>query len=83
MNECFIFVTDAFLELTGKQIPYKNLGYPSLAACLISYKEFTIDHRDGVSIVIAVNSDETQHLTDLIKKQRPNKNKKKKMFGKI
>lgn len=78
MNAYFIFITGDLLEITGTRIPYKNLGYPSLEAYINSSKEFKISNRGGVSIVYAVASNKTKHLTDLIKKQKSKPSKKKK-----
>lgn len=66
----FFFVTGDLLELTGSRIPYKDLGYPSLEACINSSGEFIIRNHGGVNIVYAVPSNKTQHLCDLIKKQK-------------
>lgn len=79
INSFFIFVTEDFFDLTGAHIPYKNLGFPSLEACLNSSGQFTIQNRAGVSIVHAVASNKTQHLTELIRKQKSKPPKKKKV----
>lgn len=77
INAYFTFVTDDLFKLTGTRIPYKNLGFSSLEACLNSSRQFTIQNRGGVSIVHAVASNKTQHLTELINKQKSKPPKKK------
>lgn len=79
---CIVFFTVEVYQITGSRIPYKKLGHPSLEALLISSKQFTFQNRNGVIFVQAVSSDKTQHLTDLIKKQK-SKNKKNQVWVKF
>lgn len=77
INSYSICFTEDFFNLTGTHIPYKTLGFLSLEACLNSSGQFTIQNRGGISIVHAVASNKTQHLTELIKKQKSKPPKKK------
>ncbi|XP_050440496.1 uncharacterized protein LOC126845703 isoform X2 [Adelges cooleyi] len=68
-----------YFGLVGQRIPYRKLGFSSLEALFQSSNQFHLEHRGGTLWVNMVNNDKTQHLTDLIKKQKSKPPKKKKM----
>lgn len=53
------------------------MGFPSLEALLRKSEKFTIQKHGGVNIVQALATNKTQHLTELIKKQKSKPPKKK------
>lgn len=64
--------------MIGERILYKKLGFLSLEALLQDSGQFIIQNHGGLKIVQAVATVKTQHLTDLIKRQKskpPKKNK--------
>lgn len=63
--------------MNGEQIPYRNLGFLSLEDLLLSSKKFAIQNHGGVNVVQALANNKTQHLTELIKKQKSKPPKKK------
>lgn len=63
--------------MVGEHISYRSLGFPSLEALLNSTGKFTVNHFGGSSVVQAKVTDKTQHLTDLIKRQKSKPPKKK------
>ncbi|XP_025206964.1 tudor domain-containing protein 7B isoform X2 [Melanaphis sacchari] len=70
-----------YFKLNGERIPFKQLGFPSLEALLQSSKKFNIQNYGGNAIVKAVGNSKTQHLTELIKKQKSKPPKKKPFIG--
>lgn len=72
-----LFVTGDYSKLNGERIPFKSLGFSSLETLLLSSGKFIIQNRGGDKIVQALTTNKTQHLTDLIKKQKSKPPKKK------
>jgi len=72
-----IFCADEYFKMTGGRIPFRQLGFSSLEALLQSSGKFTIKNYGGDTIVQALASNKTQHLTELIKKQKSKPPKKK------
>lgn len=73
----FLIFTGDYFKLNGEQIPYRSLGFSSLEDLLFSSGKFTIQNHGGVKIVQALATNKTQHLTELIKKQKSKPPKKK------
>jgi len=73
----FIFCADEYLKVTGERIPFRQLGFSSLETLLQSSGKFTIQNYGGGAIVQALATNKTQHLTELIKKQKSKPPKKK------
>lgn len=56
--------------MNGEQIPYGSLGFSSLETLLLSSRKFIIQNRGNDKIVQVLPTSKTQHLADLIKKQK-------------
>jgi len=72
-----IFCTDEYFKVTGERIPFRQLGFSSLETLIQSSGKFTIQNYGGSVIVQALATSKTQHLTELIKKQKSKPPKKK------
>lgn len=72
-----IFCADEYFKLNGERIPFKQLGFSSLENLLQSSEKFKIQNYGGAVIVQALATSKTQHLTELIKKQKSKPPKKK------
>jgi hypothetical protein len=62
--------------LNGARVPFKELGFSSIEELLNSTGNFTIQNRRGVKIVQILSNKKTQHLTELISKQKSKPPKK-------
>ena len=61
------FVSGDFESMTGRPIPYAELGYPSLRAFLASVDSFCITtNRDGQWAVSAKKSEADAHISSLV-----------------
>ncbi|VVC37988.1 OST-HTH/LOTUS domain,Tudor domain [Cinara cedri] len=63
-------IENEYFKLNGERIAYRRYGFSSLENLLQSSDKFTIQNCGGISIVQASTTQKTQHLTDLIKKQK-------------
>lgn len=72
-----IFCAGEYSKITGDKIPFRKLGFSSLENLLQSSGKFSIKNYGGNVIVQALVSSKTQHLTELIKKQKSKPPKKK------
>ncbi|XP_050522077.1 uncharacterized protein LOC126894827 [Daktulosphaira vitifoliae] len=71
-----------YFKVIGERIPFKKLGFPSIEALIQSSDNFYIQSRGGVSVVHAVANEKTQHLNELIQRQKSKPPKKNKLFNK-
>lgn len=74
-------IENEYFKLNGERIPFRQLGFPSLEALLQSSGKFDIQNYGGNAIVKALSTSKTQHLTELIKKQKSKPPKKKPFTG--
>uniref|UniRef100_A0A2S2PIN6 Tudor domain-containing protein 7 n=1 Tax=Schizaphis graminum TaxID=13262 RepID=A0A2S2PIN6_SCHGA len=74
-------IENEYFKLNGERIPFRQLGFPSLEALLQSSGKFNIQNYGSGTIVQALGTSKTQHLTDLIKKQKSKPPKKKPFIG--
>ncbi|KAL5233145.1 hypothetical protein ACI65C_000555 [Semiaphis heraclei] len=74
-------VESEYSKITGDKIPFRKLGFSSLENLLQSSGKFSIKNYGGNVIVQALVSSKTQHLTELIKKQKSKPPKKKPFTG--
>lgn len=81
-NLIFVLISGEYYSLIGERIPLKDLGC-SLESLLISTGKFSIFNDKGIKTVIAKTTSKTQHLTDLIKKQKTKPPKKKSVSFKM
>ncbi|XP_060876676.1 uncharacterized protein LOC132949690 isoform X1 [Metopolophium dirhodum] len=74
-------IENEYFKVTGERIPLRQLGFSSLETLLQSSGKFTIQNYGGGAIVQALATSKTQHLTELIKKQKSKPPKKKPFIG--
>ncbi|XP_025412792.1 tudor domain-containing protein 7-like isoform X2 [Sipha flava] len=72
---------DDYTTLNGARVPFKELGFSSIEELLNSTGNFTIQNRRGVKIVQILSNKKTQHLTELISKQKSKPPKKNPYMG--
>lgn len=77
LKNFLIFCADEYFKITGERIPFRQLGFSSLETLLQSSGKFKIQNYGGGAIVQALATSKTQHLTELIKKQKSKPPKKK------
>ena len=67
----FPFILDEYIRLTGEEIPYLRLGYHSLFHLLRDIPEIISSRNDANEPVLVVKpNSKTQHLHELIQKQK-------------
>ncbi|XP_022167500.1 tudor domain-containing protein 7-like isoform X3 [Myzus persicae] len=74
-------IENEYFKVTGERIPFRQLGFSSLETLLQSSGKFIIKNNGGGAIVQALATSKTQHLTELIKKQKSKPPKKKPFTG--
>lgn len=62
-----------YYNINGTSIPYQELGYSCLKKFIQSFKVFRIDESKYDPIVNVVRDAKTQHLQEMIKKQKTTK----------
>jgi len=77
LKKFLIFCADEYFRFNGERIPFRELGFSSLEDLLQSSGKFKIQNNGGVATVQALATSKTQHLTELIKKQKSKPPKKK------
>ncbi|XP_013191242.1 tudor domain-containing protein 7 isoform X2 [Amyelois transitella] len=62
-----------YRELQGEFIPFKKLGYPSLDKLFLDVPGFKVTNLNGEWFVDAIASQETQHIADMVSRQKSSK----------
>lgn len=69
---CFIILVD-YKNITGEKLPYKFFGYSSIEAFVESLGVFKLEKQGHDIIIKVLNNEKTQHLEEMIKKQKQKK----------
>ncbi|XP_047985623.1 tudor domain-containing protein 7 [Leguminivora glycinivorella] len=62
-----------YRELQGEWIPFKKLGYPTLDRLFVDVPGFKVTQINGEWYVDAIASQETQHIAEMVSRQKSSK----------